>query len=104
MGVQSDIQQEDPKVVIDFIETDFTPLKASLSVHCQQWQQKLTNLLNENARTEMDKILEYFDANTHTFFSQMKDMDELKHRIQLLDQCRKDDADMENKIKPVEDK
>ena len=25
--VQSDIQQEDPKVVIDFIETDFTPLK-----------------------------------------------------------------------------
>eukprot|EP00435_Cladocopium_sp_Y103_P036812 s634_g9.t1 len=60
--VQSDIQQEDPKVVIDFIETDFQPLKNAL------------------------------------------DMDELKARIALLDQCRKDDEEMENKIKPIEDK
>lgn len=65
--VQTDIQQEDPKVrlpsssqlcarlevVIDFIETDFQPLKNALVDHCQQWQKKLTDLLNENARTEM---------------------------------------------------
>ena len=31
-------------------------------------------------------------------------MDELKARIALLDQCRKDDEEMENKIKPIEDK
>lgn len=102
--VQSDIQQEDPKVVIDFIETDFTPLKNDLMDHCQQWQRKLTTLLNDNARTEMNKILEYFENNTNTFFSQMKDMDELKSRIQLLEQSRKDDADMENRIGPVEAK
>merc|ERR1712187_984160 len=102
--VQNDIQQEDPKVVIDFIETDFTPLKNALMEHCQQWQKKLTDLLNERARGEMDQILDYFETNTKTFFSPMKDMDELKYRIQLLEQCRKDDIDMESKIAPVEAK
>merc|ERR1712232_674159 len=47
----------------------------------------------------------YFEANTKTLLSMpMKDMDELKSRIQLLDQCRKDDEDMENKITPIEAK
>ena len=31
-------------------------------------------------------------------------MDALKARIALLEQCRKDDEEMENKIKPIEDK
>merc|ERR1712187_841761 len=87
--VQSDIQQEDPKVVIDFIETDFTPLKNTLMDHCQQWQKKLTDLLNENARTEMDTILQFFETNTKTFFTPMNTIDDLKERIQLLEQCRK---------------
>ncbi|OLP74504.1 hypothetical protein AK812_SmicGene45933, partial [Symbiodinium microadriaticum] len=30
--------------------------------------------------------------------------DQLKTRIALLEQCRKDDSDMESKIKPIEDK
>ena len=42
------------QVVIDFIETDFQPLKNALVDHCQKWQKKLTDLLNENARTEMN--------------------------------------------------
>ena len=49
-------------------------------------------------------MLEYFDTNTKTFHSEIEDMDELKSRIALLEQCRKDDADMENKIKPIEEK
>jgi len=102
--VQSDIQQEEPKVVIDFIETDFQPLKNALVDHCQQWQKKLTDLLNENARTEMNRLLEYFDNNTKTFHSEINDMDELKTRIALLDQCRADDAEMEQKIEPIEAK
>ncbi|CAE8702622.1 unnamed protein product, partial [Polarella glacialis] len=102
--VQSDIQQEDPKVVFTFIETDFTPLKNALMDHCQQWQRKLTDLLNENARTEMTKLLEYFDTNTKIFYSEIKDMDELKNRVHLLESSRKDDEDMENKIAPIEAK
>lgn len=51
-----------------------------------------------------NRLLEYFDTNTKTFHSEIEDMDELKNRIALLEQCRKDDADMENKIKPIEDK
>lgn len=47
--------------------------------------------------------MEYFDSNTKTFHSEISDMDELKNRIALLEQCRKDDAEMENKIKPIED-
>merc|ERR1712139_255422 len=96
--VQSDIQQEEPKVVIDFIETDFTPLKLALTQH---WQGKLTDLLNENARAEMNKLIEYFDNNTKILVhTPMKDWEDLKSRIELLDQCRKDDEDMENKISP----
>jgi dynein heavy chain len=103
--VQSDIQQEDPKVVSDFIETDFTPLKNALMYHCQQWQGKLTDLLNENARTEMTKVIEYFDTNTNILLANpMKDWEELKIRVELLDQCRKDDEDMENRISPIEAK
>ncbi|CAK9054035.1 Dynein axonemal heavy chain 2 (Axonemal beta dynein heavy chain 2) (Ciliary dynein heavy chain 2) [Durusdinium trenchii] len=50
-----------------------------------------------------NRLLEYFDSNTKTFHSEISDMDELKNRIALLEQCRKDDAEMENKIKPIED-
>jgi hypothetical protein len=42
------------QVVIDFIETDFAPLKNALVGPCHKWQKKLTDLLNENARTEMN--------------------------------------------------
>merc|ERR1711963_461479 len=110
MGIQrykevySDIQQEDPKVVVDFIETDFTALKNSLMEHCQQWQHKLTDLLQMKARNETNEILDYFENHTATFFSPIKDLEELKHRIQLLDDCRRDDQDMENKIAPIEAK
>lgn len=51
-----------------------------------------------------NRLLEYFDTNTKTFHSEIKDMDALKARIALLEQCRKDDEEMENKIKPIEDK
>merc|ERR1712187_107890 len=104
MGLHSDIQQEDPKIVVDFIETDFTPLKSSLMEHCQEWQRKLTDLLQMKARNETNEILDYFDSHTKTFFSPIKDLDELKYRIQLLDESRKDDQEMESKIAPIEAK
>mmetsp|Transcript_14483 Transcript_14483/g.50911 ORF Transcript_14483/g.50911 Transcript_14483/m.50911 type:complete len:4419 (-) Transcript_14483:356-13612(-) len=102
--VQREIHEEDPKVVIDFIETDFTPLKVELMNHCVQWQKKLTDLLNDNAKTEMNKVLEYFETTTATFLSPIEDMDDLKNRVHLLEQARKDDEDMENRITPIEAK
>eukprot|EP00403_Amphidinium_massartii_P034765 CAMPEP_0178446682 /NCGR_PEP_ID=MMETSP0689_2-20121128/40951_1 /TAXON_ID=160604 /ORGANISM="Amphidinium massartii, Strain CS-259" /LENGTH=257 /DNA_ID=CAMNT_0020071557 /DNA_START=54 /DNA_END=823 /DNA_ORIENTATION=- len=53
----------------------------------------------------MNKILEYFETNSKIFMQQpIKDMEELKFRMQLLDQCRKDDEEMEGKISPIEAK
>lgn len=38
--VQLDVQQEEHKAVIGFIETDFNSLKEALIEHCTQWQSK----------------------------------------------------------------
>ena len=92
--MQNEIQQKDPKVAVDFIETDFTPLKNALIKHCQDWQSKLINLLNERARNDMQERLDYFETNTRIFKTEpLKDMDELKFRINLLEQCRKDNEE-----------
>ena len=92
--VQNEIQQKDPKTALDFIETDFTPLRNALINHCQDWQSKLINLLNERAQTDMRERLDHPETNTRVFKTEpFKDMDELKLRIDLLEQCRKDNEE-----------
>ncbi|KAF4706224.1 hypothetical protein FOZ62_022507, partial [Perkinsus olseni] len=55
--LQMDIQQQEFKVVVDFIDADFTHLMNELIKHCQQWHAKLTELLHQNAKEQLDSLL-----------------------------------------------
>jgi dynein heavy chain len=101
--VQADIQQEEYKLVIGFIETDFQLLKHALVEHCVQWQGKLQGLLNQQALKELNTVLEYFEQNSVVLLQTPKDFDELKARIKLMDSCKKDVQTMEDRFKPIED-
>ncbi|CEL98551.1 unnamed protein product [Vitrella brassicaformis CCMP3155] len=101
--VQSDIQQEEFKVTICFIEADFTLLKQALVQHCQQWQSKLTGLLNQNALKELNALLDYFQINSKTLLEAPKTLDELRHHLTLFDKCKADIPSLEDRIQPVED-
>ena len=71
--------------------------------HCQQWQAKLTGLLNSNALRDLNALLEYFDTNSNILTTPPKNLDELKDRLHLLDKCQKDEKEMETRIQPIED-
>ena len=75
------------KLNIVFIETDFTMLKQALVEHCMQWQQKLLQLLNQQARKELDDVYEYFEQNSEILLKTPKTFEELKERIQLKILC-----------------
>ena len=51
------------KLNIVFIETDFTSLKSSLVEHCQQWQSKLTGLLDVLRHGKLGMILSSVGTN-----------------------------------------
>ncbi|EER11305.1 hypothetical protein Pmar_PMAR018114, partial [Perkinsus marinus ATCC 50983] len=101
--LQLDIQQEEYKVIIDFIHADFAQLKNELIKHCQQWREKLTDLLHDRAKQQLDSILGYFTSNSKILLSTPRNFDQLRERIHLLDTCSNDIGSMDDRIKPVED-
>ncbi|CDI82515.1 hypothetical protein EPH_0040020 [Eimeria praecox] len=60
---QSDIQQEESKTVICFLETDFTQLKQSLLEQCHMKRTSFTAYLHESARKEQHAVFDFIEFN-----------------------------------------
>ncbi|CAD7941177.1 unnamed protein product [Amoebophrya sp. A25] len=100
--VQMDIQQEDTKTVIGFLETDFSLLKAALTEHCVEWQKKLTGLLNENALRDMDALYKYFADTSVIVLHPPENLNELRDGFQLLTKSQNILEDTRDRIEPIE--
>ena len=60
--LQQDIQSEEGITNVGFIRIDSSPLKQSLVAHCHTWQTKFTQLLNNNAATELRGLYDHMES------------------------------------------
>ncbi|GBG32973.1 Dynein heavy chain 2, axonemal [Hondaea fermentalgiana] len=101
---QSDIQAEDMTSAINFVKIDCNLLKSSLVDHCMQWQNKLTGLLNQNARAELEELHAMFAKHSATLLAKPLNLDELSDKIHLKDDLMEERAAIEARFEPLEAK
>ena len=100
---QAEIQQENMTHMINFVQLDCTLLKGHLVAHCQQWQQKLLGLLNQNARQGLDYLHDLFADNTRTLRATPLNLEELSNKIRTLQELRRNSPAIEAKIPPIDE-
>ena len=100
---QAEIQQENMTHMINFVQLDCILLKGDLMAHCQQWQQKLLGLLNQNARHGLDYLHDLFAENTSTLRTAPLDLEELSAKLRTLDELRRNSPAIEAKIPPIDE-
>eukprot|EP00919_Chromeraceae_sp_WS-2016_P005632 GHVR01013171.1.p1 GENE.GHVR01013171.1~~GHVR01013171.1.p1 ORF type:complete len:2258 (+),score=491.25 GHVR01013171.1:121-6894(+) len=100
---QTEIQSQDAKYVVCFVEADFMPLKKSLVGHCIEWVQQLTGLLNKNAINETNELLNYFHTNAKILTEPPKSMNDLRMKLDLFSRCQNEITSLEGRMQTVED-
>ena len=100
---QNDIVEEDLNMTINFIKIESSLLKATLTDHCVQWQNKLLKLLNDNALQELKSIQSMFKENTETLESHSQTLEELGNKINLHKGCNAAQGETEARFEPVEE-
>ncbi|CBZ54592.1 GF18580, related [Neospora caninum Liverpool] len=101
--LQADIQQEEFKITICFLEADFTLLKQALMKHCHQWQAQLIAYLHRNATLEIDNLLGYFSTNTESLRMAPTTTEEIREKLNLWHKCKVDVPYLEDRIRPIEE-
>ena len=101
---QTAVQGEELATSILFMRAECGLLKQDLVVHCTTWQQRLTGILNDNAREELESIVNMFKDNTERLSTKPKDLEELADKVNLLKSLQASKSETEARFGPVEDK
>jgi dynein heavy chain len=103
---EAEVQAGNYDYTINFIKIDCTRLKAALVTHCQQWQNKLTSLLNKSALAQLSELHSMFKETTDRLAEKPGNLGHLSDSLLLLEQ-RKKDADagqIKSQFGPLEEK
>ena len=100
---QLDIQNEDVSDNINFIQVDYSGLKAELIAFATDWQARLTGLLNENAKQILDAVLEEIELSTTQLTIVPLNLDELSEQILLLEDLNNKEKETETSFDPLEE-
>ncbi|CDJ49023.1 hypothetical protein EBH_0056020 [Eimeria brunetti] len=100
---QSDIQQEESKTVICFLETDFTQLKQSLLEQCHMKRTFFTEYLHESARKEQHAIFDFIESNTNILQRVPTNTEELRSQVELCSYCKDQLPSLRSKIQPIQE-
>ncbi|PFH37249.1 dynein, axonemal, heavy chain 2 family protein [Besnoitia besnoiti] len=101
--LQADIQQEEFKITICFIEGDFTILKQALTNHCQQWLVQLEAYLHRNATRAVENLLDYFQTNAESLRKVPQTTEEIREKLHLWHKCKGDVPYLEERIRPIDE-
>ncbi|KAJ3056563.1 Dynein heavy chain 2, axonemal [Rhizophlyctis rosea] len=99
--VANNTQKEETLTNINFVRLDCSPLKHALVSHCNAWQNKLTGLLNTNARTELMGLHEMFAKKSERLCRSPTNLDELGDSLSLLQQLQNDVPNIEAQFRPI---
>ena len=84
------------------VQVDHAMLKGSLADHCQQWQRHFTQLINDNARKEMEGIFSRIDEATKALRTPPTALAGLTANIKILKEMRRDKLAIEERFLPLE--
>ncbi|KAJ3127608.1 Dynein heavy chain 2, axonemal, partial [Nowakowskiella sp. JEL0407] len=99
--VANNTQKEETLTNVNFVRLDCSLLKHSLVAHCNQWQNKLTSLLNSNASTELSNLHEMFQKRTKQLRAPPPDLDQLADSLSLLSQLHNEIPNIELQFAPI---
>ncbi|XP_074979886.1 dynein axonemal heavy chain 2 isoform X4 [Caretta caretta] len=101
MEVANNVQKEETVLSIQFVLLDCSHLKFSVVQHCNEWQNKLTNLLNEMASTRLQELYTYLQENAEKISRPPQTLEELGQSLQLLDTLQHELPKLEGQIPPI---
>ncbi|XP_043393066.1 dynein axonemal heavy chain 2 isoform X2 [Chelonia mydas] len=101
MEVANNVQKEETVLSIQFVLLDCSHLKFSVVQHCNEWQNKLTNLLNEMASTRLQELYTYLQENAEKVSRPPQTLEELGQSLQLLDTLQHELPKLEGQIPPI---
>uniref|UniRef100_A0A8D0HGT5 Dynein axonemal heavy chain 2 n=1 Tax=Sphenodon punctatus TaxID=8508 RepID=A0A8D0HGT5_SPHPU len=101
MEVANNVQKEETVLSIQFVLLDCSHLKFSVVQHCIEWQNKLTNLLNEMASSRLQELYAYLQENAKNVSHPPQTLEELGKGLQLLETLQHELPKLEAQIPPI---
>jgi dynein heavy chain len=99
--LSNNVQKEDTVLNIEFVLLDCSPLKMALVQHCNEWQNKFTNLLQEMATKQLEDLHNYLTGNAQKLSVPPQTLDELGDSLMLLEKMQTDLKDTEARFAPL---
>merc|ERR1712048_339421 len=101
--LKKQVSHEESTYNVKFIHIDCNDLKFSLIDHCEEWEQKLTSLLQTKARNELNKIHEAFAKNSEKVKVVPTDLAGLGKGISLIAKFKSGIPEIERRFQPIHD-
>lgn len=95
------VEEEESTTSLAFLSIDFGPLKQVISGHCDQWQQRLTGLLNQLAAAELAALHDYCEGNAGALQRHASSVEQLAESVTLLGRLREERTAMEGRFGPL---
>ncbi|KAL0484096.1 dynein heavy chain, partial [Acrasis kona] len=81
---QVSIQNEEPSAVIGYLQLDSAPLKHTLVMECNSWQNSFLDLLHSKAQKHLSGLYELFEKNIKPLQEEPQSLDKLEYKIELV--------------------
>uniref|UniRef100_A0A670KJQ6 Dynein axonemal heavy chain 2 n=1 Tax=Podarcis muralis TaxID=64176 RepID=A0A670KJQ6_PODMU len=101
MEVANNVQKEETVLSIQFVLLDCSHLKSAVVQHCNEWQHKLTNLLNEMATSRLRELYAYLQDNAADVSRPPQTLEELSRSLQLHETLQNELPKIEGQIPPI---
>ncbi|XP_053218034.1 dynein axonemal heavy chain 2 isoform X2 [Podarcis raffonei] len=101
MEVANNVQKEETVLSIQFVLLDCSHLKSAVVQHCNEWQHKLTNLLNEMATSRLQELYAYLQNNAADVSRPPQTLEELSRSLQLHETLQNELPKIEGQIPPI---
>ncbi|KAK2860339.1 hypothetical protein Q7C36_004505 [Tachysurus vachellii] len=101
--VANNVQKEETVLNVQFVLLDCSPLKFSLVQHCNEWQDKFTQLLSLMASTRLKELHHYLHDSAQRLSQTPQTLDELIESLKLLDTLQGDVSKTESQIPPIQE-
>lgn len=86
-----------------FLHISHGPIKQTLYRHCEEWSNRLLNLLNTKAKAEVDEIFDYMEKNKEEISKRPEDINSLTRSVNLMEKLKEEKPNMQSRFQPVKD-
>ncbi|XP_064181287.1 dynein axonemal heavy chain 2 [Anguilla rostrata] len=101
--VANNVQKEETVLNVQFVLLDCSLLKYSLVQHCNDWQEKFTQLLNVMATSRLQDLHSFLRDNGQRLSRPPQTLVELGDSLKLLEVLQGDLSKLESQIPPIQE-